>query len=199
MSSINERIIKDIMIPVNDYLSVNAGTTLPEAAAVLKKSFCPNGGEPCNGHPNILVYDNNVLVGTLGFEDIFKAIEPQYLKGGTYKGWSVDATWSLPVFWEGLFTDRCQEAMDKKVTDFFRPCEFSLHPEDPLIKAVYGMAKYNVNILPVMENEKVKGMVRSSEIFQEICSLMLGEGAKVYQMGKTPVINKDSKVNVSSY
>ena len=177
-----EKKIRDIMVPAGEYTAIAADASFKDAAGLMKKSFCPKEGEPCTGHSTLLVFDNNMLVGLLTLDDLLKAIEPQYLKGKTYRGWTVDTAWSIPVFWEGLFTDRTYEAIDKKVSDIMSDVEFRVDADDALIKAVYGMGKQKILILPVMEEGRVVGMVRSIEIFREICELVLGEEASVLSL-----------------
>lgn len=194
----SEKKIREIMVPVDEYLAISADDGFKEVVSALKKSYCPQEGEPCNGHTTVLVYDNNMLVGMVGLEDLLKAIEPQYLKGNTYRGWTVGAEWSIPVFWEGLFNDRTHDAMDKKARDIMSPIGFQVEGDDPLIKAVYGMGKNKVNILPVIEDGRVTGMVRSTELFQEICNLVLEEGAQVYTINRAIESKKSGWINTAA-
>ena len=174
-----EKRIRDIMIPAGEHIAIQADANFKDAVTLMKKSFCPGENGPCTGHSTLIVYDNNVLVGLLTLDDLLKAIEPQYLTGKVYRGWSVDPAWSIPVFWEGLFSDRTYEAIDKKVKDIMNPLDFWVDADDTLIKAVYGMGKQKIYILPVMEERRVAGIVRSMEIFREICEFVLGEEASV--------------------
>jgi hypothetical protein len=121
-------------------------------------------------------------VGFIGLDDVLKAVEPQYLTGKTYRGWTIDTAWAVPVFWEGLFTDRAHEAFDKKVRDIMTEVEFQVNTEDTLIKAVYGMGKQKSFLLPVLEDSRVVGIVRSMEVFHEICELVSCEEAPVYSL-----------------
>ncbi|MFZ5590925.1 MAG: HPP family protein [Bacillota bacterium] len=175
-----ERKVRDLMVDVEQYPAVTADATFKEVAAALKRSFQPAGSE---GPPRaVLVYENNLLVGLVGLEDLLRAIEPQYLKGGNYRGWTVDSSWAIPVFWDGLFTERCLDAAERKVREIMHPVAFCVNADDPLIKAVYGMGKYQTNTLPVVEDERVIGMIRSIEIFQEITNIILTDESKVYEM-----------------
>ncbi|MGQ9558261.1 MAG: CBS domain-containing protein [Desulfurispora sp.] len=175
-----ERQVRDLMVNVEQYPAVTSDATFREVAAALKRS-CPQAGGDVQTRA-VLVYENNLLTGLVSLEDLMRAIEPQYLKGGTYRGWTVDAAWAIPVFWEGLFTERCLDAAERRVREIMRPVDFCVNADDPLIKAVYGMGKYQTNILPVVEEERVIGMIRSIEIFQEITSIILADESKVYEM-----------------
>lgn len=162
--SVNEKRVKDIMIPIDEYSSVSANSTVREAISVLKKSFCPDPGEACNGHRTVLVYDNSKLVGLITFRALLTAIEPRFIK--------VDQ-WAVPVFWEGLFTERCREEARKKVKDIMTPITLvTLEADDTIIKAVHAMIKHKLGSLPVVKDGVVVGMVRITEIFHEISNLV---------------------------
>lgn len=161
---VNEKRVKDIMIPIDEYSSVSANSTVKDAISILKKSFCPDTDDSCNGHRTVLVYDNHQLVGLITFRALLTAIEPRFMK--------VDQ-WAVPVFWEGLFTERCREEARKKVKDIMTPITLvTLDANDTIIKAVHAMIKHKLGSLPVVKDGAVAGMVRITEIFHEISSLV---------------------------
>ncbi|MHB8918171.1 MAG: CBS domain-containing protein [Desulfocucumaceae bacterium] len=180
----SEKKIGDIMLTLKDYLSVNADAGFREVVTTLKKSLEPADGKPLKGFDTILVFDNNLLAGFISTQDVLNALEPQFLKGGTYRGWTVNKEWAIPVFWEGLFTDRCIEATDKKAGDIMKPVEFTVDAGDPLIKAAYGMTRHSARNIPVKVDGLVAGVVRSKEIFYEVSALVSSGGAEVFTMEK---------------
>lgn len=188
----SEKKIGDIMIPLQDFLKVAADADFREVVTVLRRSLDPAGGAD-----TILVYDNNLLTGFISFEDVLNAIEPQFLKGGTYRGWTVNKEWAIPVFWEGLFTDRCIEATGKKAKDIMKPVEFEVEAEDPLIKAVYGMTKHSTKNIPVVRDSLVAGVVRGKELFLEVSALVGTAGAPVYTLEKSQASGGKTAVNSS--
>ena len=46
---------------------------------------------------------------------------------------------------------------------------------DPIAKAIFLMIKENVGMMPVIQDSKVAGMIRLSDLFTEISELVLGE------------------------
>lgn len=161
---VNEKRVKDIMTSIDEYSSVSANSTVKEAISILKRSFCPDSDASCSGHGSVLVYDNNQLVGLITFRVLLTAIEPRFMK--------VDQ-WAVPVFWEGLFTERCREEARKKVKDIMTPITLvTLDANDTIIKAVHAMIKHKLGSLPVVKDGAVVGMVRITEIFHEISSLV---------------------------
>jgi CBS domain-containing protein len=178
MAAQSEKKVKDIMTTISDYSSVSADSTVGEAITVLKKSFCPSDNGPCNGHRTVLVYDKNEMVGLITFRVLLTAIEPRFMK--------VDQ-WAVPVFWEGLFTERCREEARKKVREIMTPIKLVvLDAEDTIIKAVHAIIKHKLGSLPVVRDGAVVGMVRINEIFHEISNLVTEQFAP----GVTAVVSK---------
>ena len=164
MSVTSEKRVGDIMKPIEEYARVTANSTVKDAILVLKQSFCPDDSSQCR-HRTILVSDDGgTPVGVLTFSTLIKTVEPRFMK--------VDQ-WAVPVFWEGLFTERCREEAQKKVGDIMIPIRFiSLDAEDSMIKAVHAMLKHKLGSLPVLKDNTVVGMVRVTEIFHEISDMV---------------------------
>ncbi|RJQ28116.1 MAG: CBS domain-containing protein [Peptococcaceae bacterium] len=172
MPATHEKKVKDLMIPIEEYSRVNINSTVKEAIMVLKESFCPAGTEHCTGHRSVLVFDDDDnLVGLLTFRSLLVAIEPRFLKV---------EQWAVPVFWEGLFTERCREEAQKKVKEVMHPITLvTVNAEDTIIKTVYAMIKHKLGALPVVSNGRVVGMIRITEIFNEISELVTNEPESV--------------------
>jgi CBS domain-containing protein len=177
-----EKNIGDIMVSLEKFAAVSSGAGFKEVVSAMKRALAAGEGGVPKGLDTVLVYENNLLVGFISFEDVLNAIEPQFLKGGTYRGWTVNKEWAIPVFWEGLFTDRCIEATGKKAKEIMKPVEFEVETGDPLIKAVYGMTKNNTKNVPVVREGLVVGIVRSEDLFYEISALVSTGGAPVFTL-----------------
>ncbi|MFZ5631903.1 MAG: CBS domain-containing protein [Bacillota bacterium] len=186
-----EKKIVDIMVSPDNYTAVTAGAGFREIVGALKKSLTSGGPD------TILVYDNNLLAGFIGFGEVLNAIEAQFLKGGTYRGWTVNKEWAIPVFWEGLFTDRCIEATGKKAGEIMKPVQFAVETGDPLIKAVYGMTKHSTGNLPVLRDGLVAGIVRSKELFLEVSILAGSAGAPVFTLDRMQAAGGKTAANSS--
>lgn len=170
MTAAKEKKVKEIMRPVEEYAWVKADSTVKEAILTLKQSFDPDGANRQDGHQTILVDDKKGGVqGILTFNALMRAVEPQFIK--------VDQ-WAVPVFWEGLFTERCREEAGKTVREVMIPIgEIALDADDTLLKAVHTMLKHDLNSLPVIKDKSVVGMIRIAEIFQEIGGMLAGQPA----------------------
>lgn len=159
-----EKRVKDLMLAIEDYSFVQTGSTLREALNIMLKSFCKLEGLPCTGHRTVLVYDGSKAVGILTFRAILETIEPKFLK----------VAYEVPAFFEGLFSAQCRHEANRTVKEVMFPLSgVFVQPEDTIVKAIHIMLKHRLGSLPVLTNDKVVGMVRSGEIFNEIAFLII--------------------------
>ncbi len=56
--------------------------------------------------------------------------------------------------------------LDRRVSDAMTPNPFTVGPEDPLEKAVDLMLQHRIGGIPVVEHEKVVGIVTESDVFR---------------------------------
>lgn len=168
MKAVKEKKVKDIMKPVAEYTRVRADSTVKEAVLTLKKSLDPDGTNRQEGHRTILVTDESgSAVGLLTLNALMRSVEPQFVKADQ---------WALPIFWDGLFTERCREEAGKKIREVMIPVEdITMDVEDTIIKAVHILLKHDLGSLPVTKNGDLVGMVRIIEIFNEIGGMVAGQ------------------------
>ncbi|MBF7083891.1 CBS domain-containing protein [Desulfallas sp. Bu1-1] len=177
MESPCEKKVKDIMIPIYDYPTVSGEATLKDAVKILMSSSNLQKNKPRTGRQCIFVVEDNELVGTFGIPELLVAIEPQHLKGTVFGGTKACNTWATPVFWEGLFTERCREVAGRLVREFMKPVDLFVNVNDTLLKAAYYMTKHKADTVAVKNNGRLAGMVRSIDIFREISTLVMNGDA----------------------
>jgi CBS domain-containing protein len=61
------------------------------------------------------------------------------------------------------------------VSEVMSPIQVTVDGDAPIVKALYLMIKENVGMMPVIQDTKVAGMVRMSDLFGEIAKVVLGE------------------------
>jgi CBS domain-containing protein len=165
-----EKKVKDFMIPLEDYPHIPYWFTLRQAMAIVREASIKFEGsfEP----RAVLVFDEKYqLMGMLTLRDIIRGLEPRFLKdSGLIKG---DP--SLTVLLKDLFGPGLKEASQKQVSEVMSPIRVTVNADDPIAKALALMILQNVGMMPVMQNQKVVGMVRMNELFQEISKIVLGD------------------------
>ena len=55
------------------------------------------------------------------------------------------------------------------------PIKATVDGDAPIVKALYLMIKENVGLMPVIQADKVAGMIRLSDLFNEIAKVVLGD------------------------
>ncbi|MCL6477188.1 MAG: CBS domain-containing protein [Peptococcaceae bacterium] len=163
-----EKSVKDIMVPLGKYPTIPASYSVKEAIAALIKSMKSGTGQ---ANTSLFVMENNTLVGVLGLREITKVLEPVVLKEGSYRGWTVSEKWTQPLFLKGLFTEKCKEIAELKVTDIMSPAARFLSINDSLLKAVHELVSNGFEVIPVRQDGRVAGMVGVMEILSEIAAI----------------------------
>jgi len=162
--------VKDLMIPLEDYPHIPYWFTLRQAIAIVRESAIKFEGtfEP----RAVLVFDEKYqLMGMLTLRDIIKGLEPRFL----HETPLVKADPSLAVLMGDLFGPGLKEQSQKPVSEVMSPIKVSVEGTAPIAKALFLMIKENVGLMPVVQDNKVAGMIRLSDLFNEVSQLVLGD------------------------
>jgi CBS domain-containing protein len=165
-----EKKVKDFMIPLEDYPHIPYWFTLRQAMAIVREASIKFEGtfEP----RSVLVFDEKYqLMGILTLRDIIRGLEPRFLKDSGI----VKADPNLALLMGDLFGPVLKEASQKPVSEVMSPIKVTVKGDDPIAKALALMIMDNVGMMPVLQDNKVAGMVRLSELFQEISKIVLGD------------------------
>lgn len=169
----NEKKVRDLMIPIDEYSTVSANALVRDAITVMQGTL----GDP-KGHRAVLVLDQDgSAVGVLTFRDLIQALEPRALTADIPRGsisWLLDST-DPEVYPEGFFAQRSESEANKTVREIMKDLELiTIQADAPLLKAVHTMVHNRVGSLPVLDGDMVVGMIQINEIFREIADVITG-------------------------
>jgi len=162
--------VKDLMIPLEDYPHIPYWFTLRQAMAIIREAAIKFEGafEP----RAILVFDEKYqLMGILTLRDIIRGLEPRFM----HETGLVKMDPNLAVLVGDLFGPGLREASQKPVSEVMSPIVVKVEGDDPIAKALFLMIQENVGLMPVIQDSKVAGMIRLSDLFSEITHLVLGD------------------------
>jgi CBS domain-containing protein len=166
----NTKRVKELMIPLEDYPHIPYWFTLRQAMAIVREAAVKFEGtfEP----RAVLVFDEKYqLMGILTLRDIIRGLEPRFMQeSGLIKG---DP--NLALLMGDLFGPGMREASQKPVSEVMSPIKITVQGSDPIAKAIFLMIKEGVGMMPVIQDSKVAGMIRLSDLFKEISDLVLGD------------------------
>jgi CBS domain-containing protein len=166
----NTKRVKELMIPLADYPHIPYWFTLRQAMAIVREAAIKFEGtfEP----RAVLVFDEKYqLMGILTLRDIIKGLEPRFMQ----ESGLIKADPNLALLMGDLFGPGLKEASQKPVSEVMSSIKVTVQGNDPLAKAIFLMIKEGVGMMPVIQENKVAGMIRLSDLFGEISKMVLGE------------------------
>ena len=161
--------VKDHLVPIAKYPSLKDTQTLSEAAQVILSYTCGNGRLIFS--EVLVLNDHNQLVGHLNLQLILKALDKRLadipeVEGHEGKGPQFP---NLSILWEESFFHTCALKRDIPIRDVMRATSRYAKSDDSLIKTLVIMLQSHEDILPVLENDSIIGVIRLEEIFKVIC------------------------------
>ena len=162
--------VKDFIIPVDRYPHVHEAETIHDAVQVIQSYTC--GENDRLRYSELLVLnDKNQLAGRLTLQDILKGLDKRLVevsKVKEFEGKGAEYP-NLAILWEESFFIECSNKADRLIRDFMSPTT-TIKAGDPLVKALSVILNGNDVIMPVVEEERVIGVIRLEEIFKAICA-----------------------------
>ncbi len=164
--------VRDIFIHLADFPHIAQDASIREAFAVLQKQHLTAGWR----FRHLLVFDaQETLVGILGIRDLLRALMPDYLKATAAQhvfGALPDDT-ALSALWQDSFVAQCRQANEMRVEKHMAPVHDTVQLGDPLTRAAYLMISNGIDMLPVLDGEKVVGVVRIVDVFNQAATAVL--------------------------
>ena len=164
----SEKTVKDLMIPLEDYPHVPYWFTLSQTVVIAREAAIKFEGsfEP----RAVLVFDEKyALLGILTLKDIVRGLEGDLLEGpeGAQRSW------------QDLVGPEVRKQAQKPVSEVMSPFRVTVDSRDSLARALSLMLRENVERITVLENQKVAGLIRLADLFQEISrALLAGESSE---------------------
>lgn len=171
------RRIEEVMIPVDQYPSVRDSSTLKEAVEVIENAQLEVAFRKSLPRA-ILVFDGiGVMVGTVRRRDIMRGLEPKYLlaKPLTYrkKLFDIEVDPNLSDLSGDHLVEGIRDQGSRPVSDVMRPIETMLKADDLVMRAAQEMVARDVNLIPVLKDRHLVGVVRSVDVFQDLAQILI--------------------------
>ena len=164
--------VADLMIALEDYPHVPYWFTLRQATAIVREAAIKFEGtfEP----RAVLVFDEKYqLLGILTLRDIIQGLVPKFSQGAGKLPAAFDLDSAISSLEADLFGPRVKEASQTAVSEVMSPIKVTVGAGDSLAKALFLMIKEDVGRMPVMQEQKVVGIIRLSDLFREISNFVL--------------------------
>ena len=163
-----DKTVGDFAIPLDMYPHLREDQTLHEALSSIQAFPCE---ERVQFSEVLIVNDQKQLIGRVTVREILQGLEPRLLRKEetrTFEG--IEAEYpNLTILWEDSFFKQCHKQTDRPIKEFLSPIKTAVKASDHLLKALYIIMHAKENNLPVLEEDRVVGMIRIKEIFNAIC------------------------------
>ena len=179
----SEKLVKDIMIPIDEYAVVPMTATILEALNELKRSqkkLTPGRFL----HRAVLVRnDKGGIVGKIGHLAFLKALEPKYDKLGKIKnlsraGLTPDFLSSMATdlnLWQGDLKERCKMVRTVKVTQIMHPVTEQIDLNASLSSAIHRIVLWQTLSILVTDEDRVVGILRLSDLFEAVFEVIIAD------------------------
>lgn len=182
--------VEDLMVPIEEYATVNEDATLYEAVKALEKAQEELDRKRYHYlHRAILVLDKNrKVLGKISQLDVLRALEPKYKGMGDMRhlsrtGFSLDFIKSMMekyALCEIPFTEMCRNAANLKVKDYmYTPEEGEYVEADAaLCEAIHILVMGQHQKLLVTRDGEIIGILRLTDVFKEVFQTMEAQKLK---------------------
>jgi len=150
---------KDLM--VTEYKTVRPEALVKEAARIIFGSdIRPTGYKPFG----IMVTDDfGRLVGMISMVDILYHLRPPFMNYEMEK----------PSLWTGEIEAHMDQFNQVTVEQIMKTPVVTASPEDNLVVVIDRMVRNGARRIPVLENDKILGLVYLSDVFHTLCESWL--------------------------
>ena len=168
---LDELCVRDVYIKIDHYPNISLDAPIGHAIHIMHNVL-----EDSNKYRTILVLDDDErLKGYLSLRDLIRAVGPDYMRKDRpdikghqpFAGFSQDLT-ALALIWQEGFTLKMHDELSKPVSEYMTLMEDRVALDDPIAKCIYIMLFHDVLVLPVVEDDKVTGVVRLVDLFERI-------------------------------
>ena len=172
------RHVKDLMVPISEYATIDADATIGEAILALENQNRRHGDKPYRHQSLVVIDGNRHVVGRLSQVDIMRAMEPRYMEIGdaSWVGKSVFDRRALKEMrekfelWERPLDDMCRDIGNLKVKKYMQaPTEGEFVEEDDTMNvAMHRTVMGRHHSLLVTRDREIVGILRSTDLFNTL-------------------------------
>lgn len=175
-NNIDRMVVRDVMIPLQQYPVISADATLLDAVVALEAAQQALGSDR-QPHRAVLVADeNSKIVGKIGQLTFLKSLQPQVDLAEDEErlaraGVSEDLLSTVKKHARELelnLSDICAHASAIRAKDVMVKTTHSIDAAAPLADAVHRLVQWQQLSLLVTERSRVVGIIRLSDLFELI-------------------------------
>ena len=167
----------DLMIPLDEYPHIPYWFSLRQTIAELEIAEITTHGRTSLPRA-VLVFDEKYqLMGTARRRDILRGLEPDFLLRRPMEDrknlFNVKVDPNLSELSYDRLLEGIRKQAERPVGDVMQPIVTTVDYEDHMLKVIYEMVDKNLSLVPVLQEGKVVGVVRTVGLMSEIAKILL--------------------------
>lgn len=167
--------VQELMVKITEYPHIPYWLSVRDAISMIHSAYDEKTGD--SAPRMVLVFDEKYqLQGILTLKSLLMGIEPRFLRKDEkshYQGLANGDPASLSALVEGTFAENCKAAAAKPVKEVMIPIRVTLDVNDSVVKAAFVMLQEGVDLVPVMDGDKVAGVLRMTDVFNELTKIVI--------------------------
>jgi len=170
------KLAEHIMIPIERYPNVFHTATLHQAIEILETASLEIQGKRSLPRALIVFDEQFHPLGIVRRRDIMLGLEPKFMRSMSLKTrrdlFQIEVDPDLEELSKGRFAEAVKEQAQQPVSAIMQPIKTTVAHDDRLAKVVFKIIKQDINLIPVLKDEEVVGVVRTVDVFREIAKLL---------------------------
>jgi CBS domain-containing protein len=167
---------RDLMVPMGKYPAVSVDDSLAHAARVLSEWHIDMRGSVSMPRIVLVMTGDGHLAGVVRRRDILRGLAPSFLvrsiSDHPEKMFDVEVDPNLTELLSGRAAEKLREKATTRVGDIADPIPTTVHLDDPLIRVIQEMVRYDQSLLPVVEGDHAVGVVRTVEVLKTVADML---------------------------
>jgi len=168
-------IVKDLMIPLESYPHVTYEDSLLQAMKTIEENWIEIGNQKTLPFVILVFGKTNNLVGMASLNNILRGLEPNYLikRSLIEKLLREERSPEQAEIQLKRAIRRIMEHSERRIGEVMFPIEATIEYNEHIFKAFNVVSECKISLIPVINEGKVVGVVRSVDIFHEISEMLL--------------------------
>lgn len=184
---------REIMLPPERYPQVYSWVSIRDAMVALSASSVQLKDEHLIPPRYVLVLDeSDHLVGIVTRRGLIRGLDPHFGKPGLSERHLSslapyeDAQAEISMQWTSLFSGSAIEAAQGPVSAIMDRIKGSVSVDEPLSHVITKMIELGVDLIPVVDGEKIAGVVLMTDIFDIVAQFVIEQGGGAGAGGSSP-------------
>jgi CBS domain-containing protein len=179
--------VKEIMVPIEKYPTIHKDATMVEAILKLHEAVKNAPPEIPPFRAVLVVDEDGKVIGKVGHFAFLKGLEPKYknlfdvdkLSRVNLSSKFIETLFEKFSLWHEIPMDLCSVASNIKVLDIMQPIEESVDEDETLPMAIHKIIMWQFLSVLVKRGNEVVGILRTSDLINEIENCILKECVKL--------------------